>query len=85
MNAELEETDKEDNDSVASIDFANTGRGTRRKASQKSYVEKRDAADDDEFEEDLINQTIAADREKEKAELQKLASKGNGEFRSSFS
>ncbi|GAA5964563.1 hypothetical protein JCM3765_005237 [Sporobolomyces pararoseus] len=77
MNAEMEETDKEDNDSVASIDFANTGRGTRRKASQKSYVEKKDAADDDEFEEDLINQTIAADREKEKVELQKLASKGN--------
>jgi ATP-dependent DNA helicase len=70
-----EETEKEDNDSVASIDFANTGRGTRRKASRKSYVENKDAVDDDEFEADLIDQTIAADQEKEKAELAKLASK----------
>ncbi|GAA5887407.1 hypothetical protein JCM16303_004273 [Sporobolomyces ruberrimus] len=71
------EPDKTDNESVDSIDFANTGRGTRRKASRKSYVEQRDAADDDEFEQDLIERTRAEEQEVEKAELAKLALKSN--------
>lgn len=77
------EPDKTDNESVDSIDFANTGRGTRRKASRKSYVEQRDAADDDEFEQDLIERTRAEEQEVEKAELAKLALKSNRESHSS--
>lgn len=73
----------DDNDSVTSVDFAggpsSRSRGTRRKASRRSYVEQRDAADDDEFEANLIDQSIRADRDKERAELEKLATKSNGE------
>ncbi|GAA6021618.1 hypothetical protein JCM11491_001240 [Sporobolomyces phaffii] len=68
-------TEHDDNESVDSIDFANTGRGTRRAASKKSYVEKRDAADDDDFENDLIEKAMVEDKEKEMAELAKLSSK----------
>lgn len=55
-----------------------TGRGTRRKASRKSYVEKGDAADDDDFEQDLIDLTVKQDQEKEKEELAKLSAKPAG-------
>ena len=57
-----------------------TGRGTRRKASRKSYVEKGDAADDDDFEQDLIDLTVKQDQEKEKEELAKLSAKPAGKL-----
>ncbi|GAA5904405.1 DEAD/DEAH box helicase [Sporobolomyces salmoneus] len=75
---ESQETDKEeDNEDVESVDFAKTTkRPTRRVAAKKSYVDKiQDAADDDQFEADLIEKTVAAEQEKEKAELERLASK----------
>ncbi|GAA6061819.1 hypothetical protein JCM10212_001125 [Sporobolomyces blumeae] len=57
--------------------LASTGRGKRRKARQ-SYVEKGDAVDDDEFENDLIDLTMEQEREKEKTELAKLTSRPAG-------
>ncbi|GAA5940099.1 DEAD/DEAH box helicase [Sporobolomyces koalae] len=64
--------------SVESVDFANSGRGTRRAAARKSYVmDIRDTADDDDFENSLIEASRKQEEAKEAAELEKLALKSS--------